>query len=87
MYHGGNLKGGKVQPKKFSTTTDPAHAAKYVEAHGGKVTEFEVPTRRLYELEGKGAEQFIDNLQGTTSTAKEWRFYGESASELNNYVK
>jgi RHS repeat-associated protein len=87
LYHGGELKGGEVQPKRFSTTTDPGHAAQYAEAHGGTVTEFEVPTRRLYELEGNGAEQLIDNLQGTTSTAKEWRFYGDSAAELNNYIK
>jgi hypothetical protein len=86
VYHGGNLQGGKVQPRSFSTTTSPEHATRYAERHGGLVTEFEVPTRRLYELEADDAvRRFTDQLQGAAGHGTEFRFRSDVAVELNGY--
>ena len=82
LYHGGNLINGKVQSKSFSTTADPVHAARY----GDTVTKFEVPTRRIYEMESNDAvRRFTDQLDGTSGYGTEYRFRSDVAKELNKY--
>ncbi len=88
LYHGGNLTGGKVQPRKFSTTPDSAYAAKWAEINGGSVTKFEVPTRRFLEIQRElGVQRITDNIKGTSIYGIEWRFNNKSALEMNNYMR
>ncbi len=88
LYHGGPLIGGKMQPMKFSTTPDPAYAAKWAEINGGLVTKFEVPTRRFFEIKRElGVQRITDNIKGTSIYGIEWRFNNKSALEMNNYMR
>lgn len=55
--------------------------------HGGQVYEFKVPTDWLNETEARGGVQFgHDSLQGTSSSAPEWRFKGKFSLKLNEYL-
>jgi RHS repeat-associated protein len=87
LYHGGELAEGAVQSGRFSTTPVLEHAMQYAERSGGQVYRFDVPTRWLMEMEKSGgARRFQDLLKGATESALEWRFYGEAAAKMNEYL-
>ena len=81
LFHGGELRGGAVQPGPFSTTPSAEHAAQY-----GAVTEFVVPSDVLASgIENGQVSVFTDSLQGTGSYATEYRFQGDFSTTLNQY--
>jgi RHS repeat-associated protein len=88
LYHGGELIDGAVQSRlDLSTTPVFEHALQYAESSGGQVYRFEVPTRWLMEMARSGrARTLQDLLKGTTDSALEWRFYGEAAAKMNEYL-
>ena len=87
LYHGGVLRGGAVQAGRFSTTTELEHAMRYAaEKAGGKVYQFQVPTRHLNQwMNDFKVQEFRDTLHGTSGSALELRFSPSVAPELNNF--
>jgi hypothetical protein len=76
-----------VLSTRLSTTTSREHAARYAELNAGEIYIFEVPRRRLYELQAEGKVfEARDLLVGTTESAVEYRFVGSAAEELNLYI-
>ena len=91
LYHFGDLEGGVLPGKNFSTTPDPEYANEFVRIHGGRINRLEIPTARLKELEQVGAvERLTDSIKGTTISGPEVRFKGSHmnenlAKEINTY--
>jgi hypothetical protein len=86
LYHGGVLRGGEVGPGKFSTTPSFAHAEQFAAMRGGDVHRFDVPRRFLRESEMTGGmRELTDVLQGTSQSAPEMRFLGDTSPMLNQF--
>ena len=87
LYHGGNLRGGAVQSRPISLTTDAVHAQGYAGRAGGKVYQFNVPEQALRNLElGGGVTPYLDSYLGTGTKAIEYRFSSTVSEQLNLWL-
>ena len=87
LYHGGNLRGGSVQSRPISLTTDAVHAQGYAGRAGGKVYQFNVPEQALRNLElGGGVTPYLDSYLGTGTKAIEYRFSSTVSEQLNLWL-
>jgi RHS repeat-associated protein len=69
--------------KPFAVTPD----LEYAKTWGDKILTFKVPTKKLIELEEKGAiQKAYDHNITTGDTSFEYRFFGETAKILNDYI-
>jgi len=87
LYHGGNLRGGAVQSRPISLTTDAVHAQGYAGRAGGQVYQFNVPEQALRNLElGGGVTPYLDSYLGTGTKAIEYRFSSTVSEQLNLWL-
>jgi RHS repeat-associated protein len=88
LYHGGTLNNGAVNATSISLTSSLQHAQQYAEINGGQVWQFNVPTQSINQgLQTGIIQPLMDMYYGTNTYAPEFRFYGEAAGALNQFIQ